>query len=312
MSSFHPQTPQSPSQKSPATTSSDAVHSFSNVSSMSTAQTLPTPAHSVNGASQPEPDVSMADESQKRKRALEDDGDRGVQKKLHLAGDDARRGIDDLHLDVGAKYLLCQNPHPVSLPRLTQDLYELYNLTGIAAELAREKVVEKVDDEGDKTATTADEKAPVDKNATSNKKLKNPLRKSYKGHLKRLGVAGSFEAAKRQDENLPSDFVMMCNTPDVDWHNLQVRDKEIGDGLSRGTLSTLSRLTDLAKGPVPRSIWDSSVLNDDAAKAKGKGGKSGKGSTPGTPLGASGTSNRPKLGVAAGNNRIVRTGVSTS
>lgn len=72
---------------------------------MTTATTLPTPAHSVNGCAS-QNDVTMNDDSpNKRKRALEDDGDR-EQKKMHLEGH--RLGIEDLHLDVGAKYLLCQ------------------------------------------------------------------------------------------------------------------------------------------------------------------------------------------------------------
>jgi hypothetical protein len=72
---------------------------------MSTATTLPTPAHSVSGyASQN--DVAMTDESpNKRKRALDDDGDREL-KKVQLEGH--RLGVEDLHLDVGDKYLLCQ------------------------------------------------------------------------------------------------------------------------------------------------------------------------------------------------------------
>lgn len=112
MSFHHPQTPQSPSQVSPATSSTDA-HTLLN-SSMTTASTLPTPAHSVSGGSASQHDAAMADESHhKRKRTLDDEGsaDRG-QKKVQLEG--PRLGIQDLHLDVGAKYLLCQTrkaPH---------------------------------------------------------------------------------------------------------------------------------------------------------------------------------------------------------
>lgn len=71
---------------------------------MSQPATLPTPAHSVNGSSQQ--DVVMADDSpNKRKRALEDEVDRDA-KKIYLG--DHRLDIDDLHVDVGEKYLLCQ------------------------------------------------------------------------------------------------------------------------------------------------------------------------------------------------------------
>ena len=42
----------------------------------------------------------------KRKRTLEDDGDHRDAKKVHLG--DQRLDIDDLHIDVGEKYLLLQ------------------------------------------------------------------------------------------------------------------------------------------------------------------------------------------------------------
>ena len=102
--SFHPQTPQSPCHFSPTTSSSDPNTSLSSAS-MATGATLPTPAHSVNGGNS-QADVLMSDESpHKRKRPLDDVGDRDL-KKMHL--EDRKLGIEDLHLDVGDKYLLCQ------------------------------------------------------------------------------------------------------------------------------------------------------------------------------------------------------------
>jgi hypothetical protein len=76
----------------------------------SLATTLPTPAHSVNGSSLPYPEMAhetnMSDDTpQKRKRLVEDTGDR-EQKKVHI--EDRRLGIENLHLDVGEKYLLCR------------------------------------------------------------------------------------------------------------------------------------------------------------------------------------------------------------
>jgi hypothetical protein len=81
----------------------------SSMTSITTA--LPTPAHSVNGsASQPSDmshDITMGDESpQKRKRPIDDLGDR-EQKKVHI--EESKFGIEDLHLDVGTKYLLCRS-----------------------------------------------------------------------------------------------------------------------------------------------------------------------------------------------------------
>lgn len=57
----------------------------------------------------------MTDDSphNKRKRSVEDDGDREP-KKVHV--EDHKLGIDDLHVDVGAKYLLCEKRKP---PRAT-------------------------------------------------------------------------------------------------------------------------------------------------------------------------------------------------
>jgi hypothetical protein len=116
---FHPHTPQSPSQFSPAT--SDPLSSM-NTSLTSITTALPTPAHSVNGSgSQPSDmshDIAMGDESphNKRKRALDDVGDRD-QKKVHIddnsfdmeeSHEDDKFGIEGLHEDVGAKYLLCR------------------------------------------------------------------------------------------------------------------------------------------------------------------------------------------------------------
>jgi hypothetical protein len=71
---------------------------------------LPTPAHSVNGTHPGDSshDVTMSDvdSPNKRKRESEDTGDQ-EQKKTHVE-DPRRLGIQDLHLDVGPKYLLCR------------------------------------------------------------------------------------------------------------------------------------------------------------------------------------------------------------
>lgn len=102
--SFHPQTPQSPSQASPAT-HIDSSSSMTTAYTASTAPTtLPTPAHSVTGSIS-QADATMFDDSpHKRKRSLGDIGDRDSKKVQY----DFRLGIEDLHLDVGQKYLLCQ------------------------------------------------------------------------------------------------------------------------------------------------------------------------------------------------------------
>lgn len=71
--------------------------------------TLPTPAHSVNGhpGADGSHDTNMPDDfPTKRKRPFDDLGDQ-EQKKVHLE-DPRKLGIENLHLDVGEKYLLCR------------------------------------------------------------------------------------------------------------------------------------------------------------------------------------------------------------
>lgn len=76
----------------------------SSMTSVTTAS-LPTPAHSINNCDSSH-DATMvdADSPNKRKRLADDTGDQ-EQKKVHLE-DPRRLGIQDLHLDVGPKYLL--------------------------------------------------------------------------------------------------------------------------------------------------------------------------------------------------------------
>lgn len=246
------------------------------LASANQATTLPTPAHSVNGANS-QPDAVMVDDSpHKRKRPLDDVGGERDPKKMHL--EDRKLGIQNLHLDVGKIHLLCQKRtsssgparepstgheasghtsplQPESLPLLTEDLFEMFGLADLAAEVAREKP------NGEK----------------------NALRKTYKGHIKRLGVAGHFDVQKKK-EDAPSDFMAMIQVPELEWNVHQVKGREIGDGLSETTLSSLGRALTMSKGPMPKAVWDSSVLGDlappnpDASKSA-----SSKATAPNTP-----------------------------
>lgn len=108
MMSFHPQTPQSPSQFSPATSSDPSLGSSGSVvAAGSGTTTLPTPAHSVNGSSSQIEHMMLDDSPHKRKRPLEDVGDDREPKKAHV--EDGKLALEDLHLDVGPKYLLLQS-----------------------------------------------------------------------------------------------------------------------------------------------------------------------------------------------------------
>jgi len=228
--SFNPQTPQSPSQFSPST----ADHSHSVNSSMaSSATTLPTPAHSINGtsASDHHDGIMIDDYTSKRKRTDHDSGLMG--KKAYLE-DPRNLGIKDLHLDVGEKYLLCRTPHTVAYPSMCDDLFEIFNLTGIAADYARVKP------NGEK----------------------NALRKTYKGQIKQLGVNGHFDSTRKEVDD-PLGFFAMINLPETEWHAFSVQGKEIEKGFSETILqSALGRATLMAKGPIPKAVWDSAVLGD--------------------------------------------------
>lgn len=210
----------------------------------------------------------MSDESpQKRKRPIDDTGDRD-QKKMYLE-DGYKLGIDDLHRDVGPKYLLCQAPHVASHPKTSTDLFAAYGLTDLAAEVAREKP------NGEK----------------------NALRKTYKGHIKRLGVAGHFDVQKQS-----ADIFGMVQVPDHEWGVLHVRGREINNGLSESSLSSLSKAVTMVQGPIPKARWDSSVLGE-LAPTNGdtsRSGLSGKLTTPNTPSGATPAAGRPNAKVLSG------------
>lgn len=152
--------------------------------------------------------------------------------------------------------LLSSLAHSRPLHRVTEDLFEVFGLTGIAAEVARTKP------NGEK----------------------NALRKTYKGHIKSLGVNGHFDKVEK-DAFDPDGFIAMCGFPEHDWFVHEVSGKEIDKGLNELAQSNLLRAMTMAKGPIPKEIWDSSVLGDLAPGNMAKKSKDElKKGTPGTPL----------------------------
>ncbi|KAH9904877.1 Rox3-domain-containing protein [Xylariomycetidae sp. FL2044] len=255
--SFNPQTPQSPSQFSPYV----AEHSSSsvNTSMTSVTTTLPTPAHSVNG-SMPQgdmsPDIVMIGDSPQKRKCQYDDRGSHEQKKVHLE-DPRRIGIENLHLDVGEKYLLCRTPSIPSAPCVSEDLFAKFGLTSIAAEVARTKP------NGEK----------------------NALRKTYKGQIKSLGLSGHFDAVKKEPM-APGSLMELVHYPQEDWNNTWVAGKNVERGLSQAHLTSLPKATTMAKGPIFKQIWDSSVLGDLApgnVSKKVNHEQSARGTAPGTP-----------------------------
>lgn len=140
---------------------------------------------------------------------------------------------------------------------MSEDLFEKFNLTGIAADVARTKP------NGEK----------------------NALRKTYKGHIKTLGVNGHFDADKKEP-NDPDGFMAMCAVPWDDWYVHNVQGKSVESGFSDKTKSDLLKATTMAKGPIAKELWDSSVLGDLApSNVSKKGGhdQGTKATAPSTP-----------------------------
>jgi len=158
--------------------------------------------------------------------------------------------------------------HPPAFPQLSEDLFEMFNLTGIAAEVAR----------------------------TLPNGEKNAMRKTYKGHIKRLGVNGHFDSVKKEVDDQDGFFAMLY-APETEWNVHMVKGKEIEDGFSDEVRAHLTRATAMNKGPIPKDRWDSSVLGDLAQDkiAASKQTSSAKATAPSTPAASAvGAAPRPK------------------
>lgn len=219
---------------------------------------LPTPAHSINGTSLPldsTHDVTMGDDSpHKRKRAQEDVGEQGHdQKRLHV--DDGLPTMKDMHEEVGEKYLVLQKSWQPAQPVLSEDLFDMYDLTSIAGEVAR------VLPDGSK----------------------NALRKTYKGQIKKLGLMGHFDAVKKEPTD-PDGFFGLISVPEQEWHVHFAQGKDMEDGLRPEVKNLLTRATSMARGTIPRNKWDTSVLADFAGAPKGSSSGKATATAPGTPV----------------------------
>lgn len=101
---------------------------------------------------------------------------------------------------------------------------------------------------------------------------KNAIRKTYKGHIKRLGVNGHFDSVKT-DADSPDGFLAMVKFPEEEWYIHHVKGKEIESGFSYDTRAKVPRAVSMSKGIVPKSVWDSSVLGELGPGNVGKGDK---------------------------------------
>jgi len=237
MPSDHPQTPESPSRSSFGP--SDLPRKPS--TSPHFTNSLPTPAHSINGSmSSLESQIVEAnthdEPSTKRKRDVEDHGDRD-QKKAHV--EDSRLSIEDLHLDVGEKYLLCRTPHPGQTPLLSQDLFERYSLESIAKSVARQKP------NGEK----------------------NALRKTYKNFFKALELSGDPQVDKKE-VNAPGTLSAMLAQPEEQWDSEMVLGHEMDKGLSDAVNTSMGKALTMARGKIPKAAWNPAILGEVAAPSQ--------------------------------------------
>lgn len=123
--------------------------------------------------------------------------------------------------------------YSASWPSLSDDLFELFGLTGIAAEVARTKP------NGEK----------------------NALRKTYKGQIKTLGLSGHFDAVKKEIDD-PDGLLSLTHVPEDVWYSREVSGKDIEKGLSSTQQAQLPRAVTMVRGTIPKTVWDSSVLGD--------------------------------------------------
>jgi hypothetical protein len=98
---------------------------------------------------------------------------------------------------------------------------------------------------------------------------KNAIRKTYKGHIKRLGVNGRWDSVET-DPMANDGFLAMVGCPEEIWQIQFVQNKELGKGFRPETQDNLMRAVSMAKGVVPKSVWDSAVLGELGPGGAGK------------------------------------------
>ncbi|TGJ83932.1 hypothetical protein E0Z10_g4833 [Xylaria hypoxylon] len=168
---------------------------------------------------------------------------------------------------------------------MSEDLFEKFGLAGIAAEVARTKP------NGEK----------------------NALRKTYKGQIKTLGLSGHFDVVKKE----PSAFMELLMTAEEDWQNRIVSGKDIEKGFTPLHLSNLTKATTVARGQIPKGLWDNSVLGDLAppghASKKTSSDQVPRATAPSTPaLSATGATQKPSKSLAPQLDRARRLGKKRS
>lgn len=114
---------------------------------------------------------------------------------------------------------------------MTADLYRRYGLDDIAASVAR------VDDNG----------------------VKKSVRKTYKNYMRAL--SGAFDSTKRE-EGSPDSLLFMMQLPQEEWDAKTGRSAQVEKGLPEEALANLGNAMTMARGAIPKSVWNPSVLGE--------------------------------------------------
>ena len=118
---------------------------------------------------------------------------------------------------------------------LSQDLFQKYGLNELAETVAR----------------------------TNPDGSKKTVRKTYKGHIKRvLKLSGNFDSVKK-DIEAPDTLWSMMTQPDEVWNSqFGHASKEIEIGLPQGVTGQLGKAVTMARGIIPKDAWNNSVLGE--------------------------------------------------
>lgn len=115
------------------------------------------------------------------------------------------------------------------VPSVSLDLFERYKLNDLAQSVARV--------------------TPTNPNGRA-------LRKTFKSVWK--GLSGNFEVEKKDPDD-PDSLWSMMREPNEEW-DVKCKGSEIGSGLPSSTLASMSKSFSMARGPIPRELWNPNVL----------------------------------------------------
>jgi hypothetical protein len=92
---------------------------------------------------------------------------------------------------------------------------------------------------------------------------KKIVRKTYKGHIKRiLKLNGNFDSVKK-DISAPDTLWSMMTQPDEVWDSQYTQaSKEIEMGIPAAASANLRKAVTMTRGVIPKDMWNNSVLGE--------------------------------------------------